>query len=108
MSLDFSAVRARVKAALPVGLQAGMEHIAEVSAQQVPIEEGTLLRSQKVTVDAENLVAALSYNTPYARYQHEKLELRHEHGNAKFLEIPLISEAQTALNIVGQTVKRAM
>lgn len=107
-SFNFGELTTRVRAAIPAALQRAGEHIGEVSAQQVPIEEGTLLRSQKIDVDAEKLEVAISYHTPYARYQHEKMELRHEHGNAKFLELPLMSEGHTAVEMVGADVKRAM
>lgn len=106
--IDLAQLKVKALAALPDALQHGMEHIGEVSAQQTPIEEGTLVRSQKIEVDAENKRASMSYAGPYARYQHEKLELRHEHGNAKYLEIPLVTEYQTALGIIAQDIKAAL
>ena len=69
------------------GLFFAGEHILEVSNRHIPIEEGTLQRSGKVTVDKGTLEAAVSYSTPYAVPQHEDLTLRHDPGRtAKYLE----------------------
>lgn len=83
-----------------------MEHIGEVSAQLVPVEEGTLVRSQRITVDAGE--ARIGYGTAYARRQHEELDYRHEHGQAKFLEQPMETEAGAALRIVAQRLQGSM
>lgn len=99
---------AKVDAATPDALRAGAEHIGEVSAQLVPIEEGTLVRSQRIDVDAGQGQASISYNTPYARYQHERLDLRHEHGQPKFLEQPLATEAGTVMKLIAQSIRDAL
>ena len=112
----------RLRDAAIIGGDAGLviatEHVRGVADDLVPLEEGTLLRSGepstehpdvKVEHDAEgNTRTAIVYDTPYARYQHEKLNLRHEHGQAKYLEQPLRTEANTARRIVGNSVRRAL
>jgi hypothetical protein len=105
-NLDLDRLVSTEEAVTPEALQKAGEHIGEVSAQQVPIEEGTLLRSQKVTV--EGTVVAISYDTPYAIYVHEILRNKHPHGNAKFLELPLLAEGRTALGIVANDIKQAL
>lgn len=44
-----------------------------------------------------------------ARYQHERLDLRHEHGGqAKFLETAMVDEADNALEIIATHLRRAL
>ncbi|WP_293787759.1 hypothetical protein, partial [uncultured Aeromicrobium sp.] len=57
---------ARKRDAAAVGLARAAEHVLGVSSDRVPLEEGTLMRSGSVNVDADNLVAYVSYDTPYA------------------------------------------
>lgn len=97
----------RLRAAEPEALRAGMEHIGEVAASLTPVEEGTLVRSQRVEVEGNT--AQISSNTPYSRYQHEKLSLRHPNGGqAKFIEQPMLTEKDTALAIVARTLGEAL
>jgi hypothetical protein len=104
--LHFAELDARVDAAVPDALMMGAEHIGEKSAPLVPLEEGTLLRSWQVDVSEDE--AEMSYNTPYARYQHEVLSLRHPHGQAKFLEQPMLTDGPQAVEIVGEQIRRAL
>lgn len=63
------------------------EHLLEEANRTAPIEEGTLVGSGAVHVDDRALVAAVSYDTPYAVRQHEDTRLRHNRGRrAKWLE----------------------
>lgn len=101
-SLD-SKVRA---AREPAGV-AAMTHVAQVSAEEVPVETGTLLGTQEIK-GSEDGTTSIKYGTPYARYQHERLDLRHEHGNAKYLEGPLIHEKDEALDIAADVIRRAL
>jgi len=107
IDLHFAELDARVDAAVPDALAMGAEHIGEKSAPLVPLEEGTLLRSWRVDSDGGDTVE-MSYNTPYARYQHEVLSLRHPHGQAKFLEQPMLTDGPQALDIVGEQIRRAL
>lgn len=104
--LDLDQLITRIDEATPVAVGAGMEHIHSVSAPLVPVETGRLVGSGTVHVDGDT--AALTYDGPYARYQHERLDLRHEHGQAKFLEQPINSEKDTALAIVARRLKNAL
>lgn len=77
----------KVREAAGEGLYEAAEHLLEHSNRTVPLEEGTLMRSGQTDVDRENLKATVSYDTPYARAQHENLEYRHDPGRrAKWLE----------------------
>lgn len=91
------------------GLQTAMEHVLQVSREQVPHEEGTLERSGVASVDAGQLIGAVSYDTPYAVRQHEDLTLRHDSGRkAKYLEDPFTAEAKMVQEIVAAEVRRAL
>ena len=91
------------------GLELGAHHLLQVSRKLVPHEEGTLENSGKVTVDEATHQAAVSYSTPYAVPQHEDLSFKHDPGRqAKYLEQPMNTEADTMAKLVGREVKREM
>lgn len=88
------------------GLYAAGEHILGVSNQHVPLEYGDLQGSGTVSEDRGDLTVAVSYDTPYAVRQHEEMGYRHDPGRtAKYLENAANSEAQTAGQIVADTVR---
>lgn len=101
--LNLAQLERRVAEVAPEAVGAGMEHIRGASAPLVPVETGRLVGSAAVHVDGDQ--ASLTYDGPYARYQHERLDLRHEHGQAKFLEQPIATDARTAIQIVAQRIK---
>ena len=96
----------RVDAAAPEALGEAMEHIRGVAAELTPVETGRLVGSAAVHVEGDE--ASITYDGPYARFQHERLDLRHEHGQAKFLEQPMHSEAQKAVEIIAQRLRGAL
>lgn len=82
------------------GLTRALEHGLGVSNVHVPLRDGPLERSGKVTVHGLN--GAISYDTPYAVRQHEELTWRHLPGrNAKFLENAMNSEADVMLELMA-------
>lgn len=108
ISLDVAAVEATLTGAAVHGLQLGMEHLLQVSRSVVPIEEDTLERSGVASVDPATCTGAVSYDTPYAVKQHEDLTARHDPGRtAKYLERPAVTEADTVLDIVAASIRRA-
>ncbi|EPH40337.1 hypothetical protein ABT390_13520 [Streptomyces aurantiacus] len=91
------------------GLRLAAEHALEVSRRRVPIEEATLERSGTATVDESALTAAVSYDTPYAVRQHEEMTYRHDAGRtAKYLEGPMVEEADTVAEIIAAQVRRSL
>ncbi|MFE6487979.1 minor capsid protein [Streptomyces sp. NPDC057757] len=87
------------------GLRAGLEYVLALSNRRVPIEEGTLERSGKVDVDG--LDGSISYDTVYARRQHEELTWRHLPGRmAKFLEISMNESRQVVLEMMAVPLRR--
>lgn len=98
---------AKVHAAREPAGVAAMTHIGEVSAELVPIETAHLLSTQEIQ-GSEDGTTSIKYGTPYARYQHERLDLRHEHGQAKYLEQPMHTEKDEAMDIAADVIKRAL
>jgi len=98
------------------GAQAGVrlagEHILQVSNQHVPLLEGTLERSGKVSepqVDGGDVVGAVSYDTLYAVAQHEDLTFHHSEGRtAKYLENAVNSTQGVALAIIAQAIRNEL
>jgi hypothetical protein len=105
-NLDLATATAAVRAAAANGLRVGAEHVLEESRRLVPLEEGTLERSAQVTTSDDGMTAAISYGTPYAAYQHERMDLRHPNGRqAKYLETPLNGEREVVGELIARTVR---
>jgi hypothetical protein len=105
----------RVERALRLGAHRGVtlwgEHVLGEATKLVPIEEGTLSRSGKTdaTRDGDSIVAAVSYDTPYAVRQHEEMGYRHDAGRqAKYLEAPLMGSARVGAQLVAQAIRDAL
>lgn len=108
-TLNLDGLTAEVLAAAPEALRTAMEHIREVAVELTPLEEGTLRRSATVHIhDTDIPTADITYDGPYARYQHEKLDLRHEVGQAKFLETALLAQSETAKQIIATALGQAL
>lgn len=91
------------------GLLDGAEHVLGVSRTQVPHEEGDLERSGVASVDENELLAAVSYDTPYAVRQHEELDWQHDPGRkAKYLEDPMESEGGTVQALAAAAIRREL
>lgn len=111
VSFDSIQRQIAIRAERAVGLIA--EHVLGESTQIVPIEEGTLGRSGKTSTETQGNVAvgAVSFDTPYAVTQHERLDLRHDPGREpKYLEKPLTVAAGdgTAAAIAAAELRKAM
>ncbi len=97
-------IAARIQVGLDRGVRLAAEHILGESNRAVPIEEGTLQRSGKVTV--EDGKAAISYDTPYAVKQHEDLTMHHDEGrHAKFLEQAANANRTQAAHIIAHAIR---
>lgn len=93
------------------GMRLAANHLLRVSRKLTPHEEGTLERSGKVSVDftGSDLLAAVSFDTPYAVRQHEELDYKHDEGRqAKYLEQPMHTEANTMSALIGTSVRQEL
>lgn len=102
-------VMRRVRAAAVRALDQAAEYVLEVANRTVPHETGQLQDSGDTDVDDRQLLATVSYNTPYARYQHERLDLRHKPGRrAKWLEKTLQEEANAVRRFLEREIRNAL
>lgn len=98
-----------IREAAARGLLLGAEHVLAASRQRVPIAEGTLERSGATSVDEQQMTAAVSYDTPYARRVHEDMTSRHAPGRtAKFLEGVLPEAAGDVQALIATQVRRVL
>lgn len=94
--------------AIPAATFKAMEHLREVAVSKTPIETGDLRTGAAVTNTIDRKGATVYYPGPYARYQHYRLDLRHEEGQALYLEQPLVQETETILQIVATELGRVL
>ena len=99
-------IDARLLAATPIAVGRGMEHVRGVAAELTPVLSGQLVGSAGVTVEGNE--AHLTYPGPYARNQHYSLDFRHTHGQALYLEQPMITETEKVIQIIAETLGDAL
>ena len=127
-----------VKIAEEAGLKAlrtGAEAILTEAIDETPIDTGTLRRSGTVTVGAlpdgaqvfeaaeagnemkdafpekigKEKAVYISFNTPYARRQHEELGYQHPRGGkAKYLEDPFNRNKNKVLKYADKQIRKAL
>lgn len=103
---DDSKARAIVQSGGSSAVRDCANFLLDESRKQVPIDTGALSRSGAVSV--EGLNGTVSYDTPYAVVQHEKLSLHHQRGRkAKYLEDPCNDPALKArmMEYLGNNIK---
>ena len=90
------------------GVKVAAEFVLETANRTVPIEEAILQRSGTVSFDAAKARANVSYDTKYARRQHEDTRLQHDPGRrAKWLELTMREEARNITDYIGRRLKGA-
>ncbi|MFJ6013017.1 hypothetical protein [Streptomyces sp. NPDC092952] len=104
-----AAATGAIREAAARGLLLGAEHVLAASRQRVPINEGTLERSGATSVDEQQMSAAVSYDTPYARRVHEDMTARHAPGrSAKYLESALPETAGEVQALIAGQIRQAL
>jgi hypothetical protein len=89
VKLDKQLVRSITKSGSKRATWMALDHLASVSKQQVPLDQGPLKNSCAVDVNDDGSQGTVSYDTPYAVVQHENTWYRHQRGRkAKYLEDP--------------------
>ena len=103
-------VKGKVKEAAVQGLRDAAEHVLEQANRTAPIDEGTLRRSGTTSVDEEDLVAAVSYDTPYAGYLHEGQNMLFQDPNArtKWLELTIQERQEAINNYLAEAIRGAI
>lgn len=86
------------------GLLRALEHVLAEANKIIPLEEGTLQRSGTASVDGLN--GSVSFDTPYAVVQHERLDYKHAPGRqAKYLEQPMNTERNVMLELMAVSLR---
>lgn len=106
----FETTKMAVAVARGRALKIAAEALLEDANRTVPIEEGTLGRSGRVSLSSyHGTEAAVSYDTPYAVRQHEDTRLRHDPGRrAKWLELSLEERGSDLLELIGNEIEGAL
>jgi hypothetical protein len=104
LDLNGAAVQRELRSAAARGLLLAAEHVLTESTAIVPLQN-----SGTASVDAGDLTAAVSYDTPYAVRQHEELDYRHTPGRqAKYLEQPLNASRNEVRALLAAELRRAL
>lgn len=102
-SIDTAAAMEKLLAGARAGIADAAADVLSRSNDLAPQESGQLVGSGQVSVDGDD--AAITYDTPYAVIQHEKTELRHDDGQAKFLETALLGDTERTAQIITDRVQ---
>ena len=93
------------------GVYEAAEHLLTEANKTVPHDEGTLERSGAVSLDEEEIMSAVSYDTPYARWLHEsepgEINFRGS-GRRKWLERAKNEQADRINKFIAEKIKSAM
>lgn len=106
---DGDRVIAELAAASMDGAEVAGEHLLQVSSSRAPHEEGDLERSGEVSRDDSLGAVAVSFDRPYAVYQHESMNLRHDEGRtSKYLEGPMHEERDVMLALIARAAREPL
>lgn len=99
------AVRAAANQAV---VEVAEDVLAEINSRGlVPYEEGTLERSGEVVPVPSRVAAAITYDTPYARKQHEDRSLHHpRQGEDHWLERTLEGNADRYFEHIAASIRK--
>lgn len=104
-------VALQVREAAEAAVERAAQHVLQVAnnPSNVPVDEGTLRRSGSYSLGTEGAttVAAVYYDTPYARRQHEETSYRHPGGGrAKWLEAVVAEEESAVQNLIAARMRQ--
>lgn len=89
--------------AITAGLQAGGDYLLREAQRNVPVLDGDLKNSGAVTVQGTE--AVVSYDTEYARAQHEALGWKHPRGGTpKWLELALLNNTDEIQQVIADKI----
>ncbi|MFB4294794.1 hypothetical protein ACBI99_44695 [Nonomuraea sp. ATR24] len=109
MTFNGAAIKARAHEAAGRGLQRAVEHLLDEALVYTPIEYYDLVESGLAVSDPATLQGAVSFDGPYAIWQHENLDLGHDPGkSAKYLEGPFLAEQDELLRIIGAAINQEL
>lgn len=93
--------------AIKDALQAGAELLKDEAVERTPVETATLRGTAKPSYDDGE--AVVSYDTKYARRQHEEIGWQHPGGGqAKFLESALIDNQDKIRDVIAEELRKGL
>lgn len=101
----------KIKRAIELEMIAIAVDVLAEAKRQVPFEEGTLSRSatRETHWIGDRCVSTISFNTPYAAVQHERVDFEHpRRGKAKYLEDPVKQIYPRVRSRLAAAMDRAM
>lgn len=87
------------------------EHVIGDSQEKAPVDTGALKASgttEPARIDGGRIVKALGHNLEYAAAVHERLDLHHDQGEAKFLEKAIRENADKLGPFVAGRIKAGL
>ena len=117
MGINLMAIVAKIAAHVEDALVEGGQVILDRSQELVPLEGrpdthgGTLAESGRVNRTGSSYlpIVSVTYDGPYAIYQHEGMEFHHPTGgSAKFLERAMVEQTTEAIDAIGDEIRKAL
>ena len=101
----------RVEAAALQAVDQFGEHVIGDAQQLTPVKTGALKASgttEPAVREGGKITKRIGFNTDYAAAVHERLDLHHAQGQAKYLETAVRNNAAKMAPFVAERVKRAL
>ena len=118
MSFDVAAFLGGLKEGKQRAIDAGVHavdlfanHVVGKAQDLAPIEFGTLKASgvaEKAAFAGNDITAVVGFNTDYAAAVHERLDVHHDQGQAKYLETAMRTEAPKLVPHVEKEMRKAL
>lgn len=94
------------------GLAVAADRVADQSDENAPKDTRDLVQSRRIKVDEAAMRAEISYgkglDDPRAVINHEKTEIRHDNGGAKYLERAMASELPKVRAAIQAEIKKTL
>jgi hypothetical protein len=107
-----SSIMAALRKRQAAALEAAAKRVGEKSDDNAPKDTRDLVNSRRVKVDEGAMRAEISYgkglDDPRAVINHEKTEIRHDDGGAKYLERALASELPKVRAAIQAELKKTL
>lgn len=104
-------VARRAQQAAVRGANRAAERLRALAVAETPLRDGPLRGSAFVTpasMDGNNILAEVGFDTVYAARQHEETDWVHKDGKAHFLSDPTRENAKELAAIMAAEVRRAI
>lgn len=113
MSIDASYLKAGLQRAATQGLAATQQEHHQQAEQMLeqarglcPVDTGNLASSGRLETTAEGY--EIVFDAPYAAAVHERLDVSHADGQAKFLEQPVVTESGNVVSALQSALNGAL